>query len=129
MLTASLSAAQEAGRISVIVGASSPITQIARTDVVRIFLGQAPSWADGMRIWPVDQSMTSRARKEFSSLVLKQSILAVDNYWRKQIFAGRATPPRVMDTEAAVVQATRQAASRHFPDEGHREEARAELRS
>lgn len=104
ILTACPSAAQETGRTSMIVGANSPIREVARPEVVRIFMGQVTSWQDGTRIRPVDQSMTSPVRKDFSREVLRQSLLVVDNYWKQQIFAGRATPPIVKGTDAAVVE-------------------------
>ena len=104
ILTASPSGAQETSRTAMIVSASSPIRDVARPDVVRIFMGQVTTWKDGTKIRPVDQSMTSPVRKEFSREVLKQSLLVVDNYWKQQIFAGRAAPPVVRQTDAAVVE-------------------------
>jgi ABC-type phosphate transport system substrate-binding protein len=104
ILTASPSTAQETGRTSMIVGANSAIREVARPEVVRIFMGQVTSWKDGTKIRPVDQSMTSPVRKDFSREVLRQSLLVVDNYWKQQIFAGRAAPPVVKQTDAAVVE-------------------------
>ena len=97
-------AAQETRRVAVIVSADNPIKQLPRPDVVRIFLGQVTSWIDGTKIRPVDQSLTSPVRKEFASAVLGQSLLVVNNYWQQQIFAGRAAPPPVKGTDAAVVE-------------------------
>jgi ABC-type phosphate transport system substrate-binding protein len=104
ILTASPSAAQDASRTAMIVGANSAIRDMARSDAVRIFMGQMTTWKDGTKIRPVDQSMTSPVRKEFSREVLKQSLLLVDNYWKQQIFAGRAAPPVVRQTDAAVAE-------------------------
>jgi ABC-type phosphate transport system substrate-binding protein len=97
-------AAQEANRIRVIVSADNPVEQLERPEVARIFLGQLTSWRNGTKIRPVDQSLTSLVRKEFSSAVLRQSLLVVNNYWQQQIFAGRAAPPPVRDTDARVVE-------------------------
>jgi ABC-type phosphate transport system substrate-binding protein len=104
ILTASPSAAQDTSLTEMIVGANNPIRDMPRPDVVRIFMGQVTTWKDGTKIRPVDQSMTSPVRKDFSREVLKQSLLVVDNYWKQQIFAGRAAPPVVRQTDAAVVE-------------------------
>jgi ABC-type phosphate transport system substrate-binding protein len=100
----SSSAAQETSGVRVIVRADNPIEQLPRSEVVRIFMGQVPTWKDGTRVRPVDQSLTSPVRKEFADGVMKQSLLVVEHYWRQQIFAGRATPPPVRDTNAAVAE-------------------------
>jgi ABC-type phosphate transport system substrate-binding protein len=97
-------AAQEANRIRVIVSADNPVEKLERPEVVRMFLGQVTSWRNGTKARPVDQSMTSLVRKDFSSAVLRQSLLVVKNYWQQQIFAGRAEPPPVRDTDARVVE-------------------------
>ena len=47
--------------------------------------------------------MTSEVRKEFTNAVLGQSLMGVKNHWQQQIFAGRAAPPPVKETEAEVV--------------------------
>jgi ABC-type phosphate transport system substrate-binding protein len=97
-------AAQEATRTRVIVSSDNPVEELNRNEVVRIFLGQLKVWKNGTKIRPVDQSLTSVARKEFSSSVLRQSLLVVSHYWQQQMFAGRAAPPAVKDTDANVAE-------------------------
>jgi ABC-type phosphate transport system substrate-binding protein len=104
ILAASPSVAQEASRAVVIMSAQNSTRSVPRLDVVRIFMGQLTRWPDGARILPVDKSMTSPVRKEFSREVLRQSLLVVDNYWKQRIFAGRGAPPVVKDSDAAVVE-------------------------
>jgi ABC-type phosphate transport system substrate-binding protein len=104
LLPPSSPAAQETSRIRVIVRADNPVEQLPRSEVVRIFLGQVPTWKDGTKVRPVDQSLTSPVRKEFASGVMRQSLLLIENYWRQQIYAGRAVPPPVRDTNAAVAE-------------------------
>lgn len=103
-VAASPSAGQETSRFRVIVRADNRIERAQRSEVVRIFLGQSTTWTDGAKIRPVDQSLTSAVRKEFSSAVLRQSILAVTSYWRQQLFAGRSAPPPVKGSDADVVE-------------------------
>ncbi|HEY6553322.1 MAG TPA: substrate-binding domain-containing protein [Vicinamibacteria bacterium] len=97
-------AAQEANHTRVIVSSDNPVQEMDRPEVARIFLGQVSQWKDGTKMRPVDQSMTSIARKDFSSAVLKRSLLVVSHYWQQQIFAGRALPPPVKETDADVAE-------------------------
>ncbi len=104
LLTSSSAAAQETSPVRVIVRSDNPVKQLPRSEVVRIFMGQVPTWKNGTKVRPIDQSMTSVVRKEFANGVMRQSLLLIDNYWRQQIYAGRAAPPPVRDTDAAVAE-------------------------
>ena len=95
--------AQGTAPVSIIVNEANPLDTMERSDVIRAFLGQTALWQDETRVRPVDQSMASRVRKEFSEHILGQSLLGVKSYWQQQVFSGRAVPPPVKETEAEVL--------------------------
>jgi hypothetical protein len=90
----------------VIVGASSPVSELKREEVARIFLKKLTRWKDGKEVSPVDQSARSPVRAAFSHGVLAveglAKISAVENYWRQQIYSGRGTPPAVKTSDDEV---------------------------
>jgi ABC-type phosphate transport system substrate-binding protein len=90
----------------VIVGASSPISELKREEVARIFLKKLTRLKDGQEIAPVDQSARAPVRAAFSQGVLSveglAKISAVENYWRQQIYSGRGTPPPVKTSDDEV---------------------------
>jgi ABC-type phosphate transport system substrate-binding protein len=87
----------------VIVNASSPANELERAEVARFFLRQSLKWTDGHAVLPVDQSARSIVRDFFSKGVLKLPLPAVETYWQRQIFSGRAAPPPVKVTDAEVL--------------------------
>ena len=95
--------AQDAPTYQVVVNASNPVTEIARTEVSRWFLKQATKWPDGKVVVPLDQSSRSEVRAAFSTGVHKQSLQAIETYWQKQIFSGRTVPPFVKVGDAEVM--------------------------
>jgi ABC-type phosphate transport system substrate-binding protein len=107
LLPAAPAAAQEACKL--IVHPNNSATQIQREAVVAIFKGQMVRWKDTTPINPVDQSVRAPARVAFSAQVLKESVLAVQNHWMRQLQQGKVPPPvKGSDGEvAAYVKANR----------------------
>ena len=83
----------------VIVAAASPISEVNRAELARMFLKKQTRWKSGQEVAPVDQSARSSVRAAFSRGVLVveglEKISAVESYWRQQIYSGRGTPPVV----------------------------------
>jgi len=67
--------------------------QIPRTALSSIFLKQAPKWADGQAVQPIDQSVQSTVRRRFSNDVLGQGVVAVQVYWQRRMSDGMIPPP------------------------------------
>ena len=101
-LAAALSAQQYP--FKVIVRSDHPGTELRQRNLADIFLGKTTRWGDGERITPVDQSSTSAVRAAFSKEALGQSLSAVTSYWRRQLLGGRMRPPRVKDSDEAVIE-------------------------
>lgn len=58
-----------------------------------IFLRKAPRWEDGLEVRPVDQSMSSRLRADFTTAVLGMPVNGLQRYWSDEIEKGVQPPP------------------------------------
>jgi ABC-type phosphate transport system substrate-binding protein len=76
--------------------------QIPRATLSSIFLKQAPHWADGSPVQPVDQSMRSRIRQSFVADVLQQPMVELQIFWSRRMAAG-VMPPPVKQTDEDVI--------------------------
>ena len=70
-----------------------------------VFLKKAVRWGDGSPANPVDQSGTSPVRKGFSETVLHMPVMAVVQYWGRQLasMAASVRPPTVKGSEDEVL--------------------------
>ena len=87
----------------VIVHATHPESTLPPALVADIFLRKVKRWKNGTPIAPVDQWMASESRRGFTRDVLKMSVLAVEHYWRQQIYARREDPPPARGSDADVI--------------------------
>ena len=76
--------------------------EIPRAVLGAIFLKQALKWGDGRPVVPVDQSIQSAVRRQFSNDVLRQGIVEVQVYWQRKITAGQVPPPVKTSDEEVV---------------------------
>jgi ABC-type phosphate transport system substrate-binding protein len=58
-----------------------------------IFLRKAPRWEDGLDVRPVDQSMSSPLRADFTAAVLEMPVNGLQRYWSDEIEKGVQPPP------------------------------------
>jgi hypothetical protein len=86
----------------VVVNAAVPGTKVPRAVLGQIYLGNAQRWGDGRPIVAVDQSSTSRVRKEFSESVLQMPIMMVQQYWLREVSSTKR-PPRTKDSDDEVI--------------------------
>ena len=77
-------------------------TQIPRADLSAIFLKDALRWGDGRRVEPVDQSLRSPVRKDFSEAVLHKSVDGIQLLWSRKVTRG-VMPPAVKSTDEEVI--------------------------
>jgi ABC-type phosphate transport system substrate-binding protein len=77
-------------------------SQIPRATLSSIFLKQAPRWADGSPVQPVDQSMRSRVRQSFVADVMQQPMVEMQIFWSRKMATG-VTPPPVKQTDEDVI--------------------------
>jgi len=94
--------ADRPGRIAVVTHGDNELESITRSELARIFLKQQTAWPNGERCIPIDQRGDSAIRKEFSRLVLKQSVYEVRRYWMQETMTGNAKPPVSLESAATV---------------------------
>ena len=89
----------------VIVNSSVAGTSVRRADLAAVFLKKAVRWGDGSPASPVDQSGTSPVRKGFSEGVLQMPVMAVVQYWGRQLasLAASMRPPTVKASDEEVL--------------------------
>jgi ABC-type phosphate transport system substrate-binding protein len=89
----------------VVVNASVAGTTVHRADLAAVFLKKAVRWGDGSPANPVDLSGTSPVRKGFSETVLHMPVMAVVQYWGRQLasMAASVRPPTVKGSEDEVL--------------------------
>jgi ABC-type phosphate transport system substrate-binding protein len=91
----------------VIVNRANPAEHLAAQDVARLFLKTTRRWDSGAPAQPVDQTLTSPVRQQFTREVLGQTPGQLQEYWLRQTFSGREVPPPVRPSDAAVVEFVR----------------------
>lgn len=104
-LLVALPSVQAAGSSSfrVIVHPAIERQSIERSLLSKMFLGQAKLWESGLKVLPVNQLKDSDIRADFSHEIHRQKVAALEAYWLRQIFSGRATPPPTLKSEKEVV--------------------------
>lgn len=87
----------------VIVNAANAVT-LTHGEIADIFLKRITRWRpDGVPIAVVDGPPQSPVRQDFSRVVMRRGVEAMEAYWQQQIFSGRDIPPPVKETDAEVV--------------------------
>ena len=90
----------------VVANSSVAGASVRRADLASVFLKKAVRWGDGTPANPVDQSGTSPTRKSFSETVLHMPVMAVVQYWGKQLASMAASslrPPIVKASDDEVL--------------------------
>jgi ABC-type phosphate transport system substrate-binding protein len=105
LVAAATGTAQATDSFMVIVNSSVTGTNVRRADLAAVFLKKANRWGDGTEAHPVDQSGTSPVRKGFSESVLHMPVMAVVQYWGRQLVsvASSARPPTVKASDDEVL--------------------------
>lgn len=88
--------------LAIIAHPGNPLTGITQDEVVRIYLGKTNTFPNGAKASPVDQRLQSPSREKFYARVAKITNAEVTAMWSKLLFTGMATPPAVLNDDAAV---------------------------
>jgi hypothetical protein len=94
----------QADEIVVIANSASPVSSISVSDLKKIYLKKKKYFTEGGRVIPADQSVDSPVRKDFYEAIIGMSATELQHYWSKQIFTGKGTPPRVMKSDAKMLE-------------------------
>lgn len=95
--------AQSAGpALAIIAHPSNTLAGITQAEVVHIYLGKTNTFPNGARVSPVDQRLQSPSREKFYAHVVEKTNAEITAHWSKLMFTGMATPPNVLNDDAAV---------------------------
>lgn len=79
----------------VIVGASSPLTDISRSSLRRAFLAE-PTVMAGVKLLPLNQNPGTPDRARFDGVILDLTPEAMSRFWIDQRIRGQGSPPRAI---------------------------------
>ena len=96
-----LSAVVHAAEIAVIVNKNNA-NDVSRDVVEKIYKGELNQWKGGGAITILDLPEDSPDRAAFTSQLLGKTVPGMKAVWAVKLFSGKATPPKVMDSDEAV---------------------------
>lgn len=82
--------------IVVIVNPSNEITELTQRQVIDLYMGRTSHFPNGEKLQRYDQHSNSIARAEFYYRITGKSVAAINAYWARLTFTGRASPPRIV---------------------------------
>ena len=91
-----------AGDVVVIVNKSVPETALSKKDVGNIYLGKKTSWSDGNKIKFVVLT-GGDAHSTFLNKYIGKTDSQFNTFWKKQVFTGKGSPPKELDSDQAMV--------------------------
>jgi len=89
--------------IVVIIHPDNPVETLSQRQVIDIFMGREVRFPNGATAIPVDQAPNSPVRERYYQQLIGKSIAQINAYWARLLFTGRATPPRVLGSNEAVM--------------------------
>lgn len=91
-----LASAQGVDRsLRVVVSKENKLASLSTDDLTRIFLGKKTLWDSGTRIVPAMPEEESPAGELFLTRTLKKSVSQFRAYWKRLLFSGGGTVPKV----------------------------------
>lgn len=89
--------------LRVIVSKENKIASLSTDDLNRIFLGKKTLWESGTRIVPAMPEEESPAGETFLAGTLKKSVSQFRAYWKRLLFSGGGTVPKVFRSSSQLV--------------------------
>ncbi|PLX92627.1 MAG: hypothetical protein C0620_09165 [Desulfuromonas sp.] len=86
-----------------IIHPDNPVETLSQRQVIDIFMGREVRFPNGATAIPVDQAPNSPVRERYYQQLIGKSIAQINAYWARLLFTGRATPPRVLGSNEAVM--------------------------
>lgn len=103
--TATVLVLPAAAGLAVIVNPRNPVASLTADQVTQIFLGKSSSFPGGGAATPLNLPEGVALRDEFHFKVTDKNPGQVKAYWAKQLFSGKSSPPRELDSVAEVMKA------------------------
>lgn len=80
--------------IVVIVNSANQVTELTQRQVIDLYMGRTSHFPNGQKLQRYDQPGSSNVRSDFYYRITQKSVAAINAYWARLIFTGRASPPR-----------------------------------
>jgi hypothetical protein len=87
--------------LAVIVGESSPLTDISKSSLRRAFLSE-PTVVAGVKLLPLNQNPGTPERTRFDSAILDLQPEAMSRFWIDQRIRAQGSPPRAIPSVAVL---------------------------
>ncbi|WP_206485668.1 phosphate ABC transporter substrate-binding protein [Thalassotalea sp. G2M2-11] len=88
--------------VAVIVNPANTST-IDKKLIKKIFTGKVKSFPSGNSVVAINQASANELTAEFNDKVLNKSSSQIKAYWSKQLFTGKGTPPKEVDSDSEVI--------------------------
>lgn len=92
------------GELAVIVNLQNDISQLTKTQVVNIFLGNHREFPNGLRAKPLDLPTDNPDKEAFYRTLVNKDLNQMAAYWSRLIFAGNTSPPVQASDAQEVIQ-------------------------
>ena len=99
----SVLSAQVDRSLRVVVSKENKLASLSTDDLNRIFLGKKTLWDSGTRIVPAMPDEESPAGEVFLSGTLKKSVSQFRAYWKRLLFSGGGTVPKVFRSNEQLI--------------------------
>ncbi|MFC2140399.1 substrate-binding domain-containing protein [Candidatus Auribacterota bacterium] len=78
------------------------INKLDRSTIANIYLGKKTKWENGMRIRVV-MLKKGATHESFSHNIVQKTPARISTIWKKAIFTGTGTPPKILKTASEIV--------------------------
>ena len=89
--------------IRVVVNKENKLAALSTDDLQRIFLGKKTLWETGTRIVPAMPEEESPPGAAFLAKTLQKSVSQFRTYWKRLLFSGGGTVPKVFRTSGQIL--------------------------
>ena len=89
--------------LRVVVNKENKLASLSTDDLQRIFLGKKTLWESGTRIVPAMPEEESTAGSVFLSGTMQRSVSQFRTYWKRLLFSGGGTVPKVFRTNGQIL--------------------------
>lgn len=89
--------------IVVIVNPRSNITALTHHQIIDIYMGRNPGLTNDLKLQPYDQAIDSLIRSDFYYGITGKPASAINAYWARLLFTGRASPPKSVVDDSAIL--------------------------
>tara|TARA_R110001606_G_scaffold395664_1_gene568369 strand:- start:52389 stop:52811 length:423 start_codon:yes stop_codon:yes gene_type:complete len=89
--------------VIVVANKDNQMRMLTKKQVIDIYMGRTSLFPNGEPALPIDQHADSSIRKLFYHNLVNKTVSEINAYWARLLFSGRATPPRMVDSVASVI--------------------------